>query len=90
MKAIRFPYAALLFVLLNAFFLSPGYAQNAESGRDQEIDERFKKADTNHDGKLTLAEAQAGMPRVSRHFSQIDIQNKGYVTASEIKAVADR
>lgn len=90
MGVIRFLYSALLFVFLSAFVLSPGYAQNTESSRDQEVDERFKKADTNHDGKLTLAEAQEGMPRVARHFSQIDTQNKGYITVTEIKALADR
>jgi Ca2+-binding EF-hand superfamily protein len=47
-------------------------------------------ADKNKDGKLTLEEAKAGMPRVAANFSRIDTQNKGYVTAAEIKAMADR
>ena len=68
--------------------LSTAYAQ--ESRTDREIDERFAAADKNKDGKLTLEEAKAGMPRVAANFQRIDTQKKGYVTAAEIKAMADR
>ncbi len=61
-----------------------------ESYRDRQIDERFAKADKNQDGKLTLEEAQAGMPKVAANFDKIDTQKKGYVTVDQIKAVADR
>jgi Ca2+-binding EF-hand superfamily protein len=54
----------------------------------QKIAERFQAADTNHDGKLTLEEAKAGMPRVAAVFSQIDVENKGYVTLEQIQAFA--
>jgi Ca2+-binding EF-hand superfamily protein len=64
------------------------YADNAS--RNREIEECFAVADKNHDGKLTLAEAQAGMPRVAAHFNDIDIDHKGYVTVAEIEAMADR
>jgi Ca2+-binding EF-hand superfamily protein len=47
---------------------------------------RFAAADKDGDGKLTLAEAQAGMPRVAKNFSKIDRAGKGYVTVDEIKA----
>lgn len=50
------------------------------------VDAKFKAADKNGDGKLTLAEARAGMPRVAANFNKIDKNNKGYVTAVEIKA----
>jgi Ca2+-binding EF-hand superfamily protein len=60
-----------------------------DSRRDQQIDSKFKAADKNNDGKLTREEAKAGMPRVARGFSKIDAQNKGYVTADEIKAMAN-
>ncbi|MDD3884841.1 MAG: hypothetical protein PHW66_07915 [Gallionella sp.] len=60
-----------------------------DSRRNQQIDSKFKAADKNNDGKLTLEEAKAGMPRVARGFSKIDAQNKGYVTADEIKAMAN-
>jgi FlaG/FlaF family flagellin (archaellin) len=49
--------------------------------------ERFDAANTTHDGRLTLAQAQAAnMWFLVRHFSQIDVHNLGYVTLPEIKA----
>ncbi|RKP45564.1 EF-hand domain-containing protein [Trinickia fusca] len=51
----------------------------------QELENRFAAADTNHDGKLTLAEAQAGMPHVAKYFDQIDATHKGYVTVADIE-----
>ena len=50
------------------------------------IAEKFKAADTNHDGKLTRDEAKAGMPEVYKHFDEIDVKKKGYVTARQIGA----
>jgi len=61
-----------------------------DTSRDKEIQERFAKCDTNHDGKLTLNEAKGCMPRIYDHFSRIDTQGRGYVTATEIQAMADR
>ncbi|RDS79887.1 EF-hand domain-containing protein [Dyella monticola] len=49
------------------------------------LEQRFAAADTNHDGKLTLAEAQAGMPRVAQHFADIDTNHQGYITLDQIK-----
>ncbi len=63
------------------------YADDAKL--NQELTAKFKAADVNHDGKLTLAEAQAGMPRVAAHFSDIDTQNRGFVTLDQIIAMAD-
>lgn len=61
-----------------------------ESFRDRQIDARFAAADKNHDGKLTLAEAQAGMPKVAANFDMIDTEKRGYVTLDQIKAMANR
>ena len=76
------------FSLIMLAAVGTAYAQ--ESRTDREIDERFAAADQNKDGKLTLEEAKAGMPRVATNFQRIDTQKKGYVTAAEIKAMADR
>jgi len=54
----------------------------------QRIAERFKSADTNHDGKLTLEEAQAGMPMVAKNFDQIDAAKTGSVTLEQVMAAA--
>lgn len=48
--------------------------------------ERFNSADADHDGKLTLAEAQKGMPRVAKHFADIDTAKQGYVTLPQLQA----
>ena len=53
----------------------------------KQAEERFAAADKNADGKLTLEEAKAGMPRIASSFSKIDVDNKGYVTLDQIKAM---
>jgi hypothetical protein len=48
--------------------------------------DRFAAANTTHDGRLTLAQAQAGgLKPVARHFQEIDHDQKGYVTMQDIK-----
>lgn len=51
---------------------------------DQEVVTRFKAADKNGDGKLTLEEAQAGMPRVAMAWDKIDVDKKGYITLEQL------
>ncbi|WP_445144993.1 hypothetical protein [Dyella sp. Tek66A03] len=46
----------------------------------------FSQADTDHDGKLTLEEARAGMLPIVPAFAQIDVNHKGYVTLDQVKA----
>ena len=77
-------------VIIGMSTLLPIQALAQESFRDQQIDERFAAADKNHDGKLTLEEAKAGMPRVAANFDKIDTQKRGYLTVDQIKAAADR
>lgn len=60
----------------------------ADAKKDKDIEERFKAADKDGDGKLTLAEAKAGMPKVAKGFDKIDKEKKGYVTVDQIKAFA--
>lgn len=70
--------------------LVAGGAQ-AQTTPSDRIDTRFKTADVNGDGKLTLDEAKAsktGMPRVAKNFSAIDVDKKGYVTLEQIKSGA--
>jgi hypothetical protein len=63
-----------------------GAAQAQSAAQLAQMQSRFAAADKDGDGKLTLAEAQAGMPRVAANFSKIDRAGKGYVTVDEIKA----
>ena len=49
------------------------------------LEQRFKAANKTNDGKLTLEQAKAGMPRVAKNFDKIDVDHKGYVTLDQIK-----
>ena len=80
-------FVALVSLLLGGISFS--HAQSQKSAEDKEIIAKFNAADKNHDGKLTLVEAQAGMPRVAAHFSYIDSQGRGYVTLDQILALAN-
>jgi len=48
--------------------------------------ERFKKADTNGDSRLSREEAQKGMPQLARDFDRIDANKDGMVTLEELEA----
>jgi len=89
MKTLLHCAAVLSFVLASLGSQITAQAQTQMSAEDKEIIAKFKAADKNHDGKLTLAEAQAGMPRVAAHFSYIDSQGRGYVTLDQILALAN-
>jgi Ca2+-binding EF-hand superfamily protein len=47
---------------------------------------RWKRIDTDGDGKVSLAEAQANAPRLAKHFEQLDANHDGFVTPDEMKA----
>lgn len=64
----------------------PPLAQQARKPR-RTAQQRFDEANTTHDGKLTLEQAQAGkMRRVADNFDAIDTKKRGYVTMADIKA----
>jgi Ca2+-binding EF-hand superfamily protein len=60
---------------------------HAQEGRtmDAVLEHRFKAANTTNDGKLTLEQAKAGMPRVAKNFDKIDTEKNGYVTLQQVK-----
>lgn len=70
--------AALAAALIS--FAGPASAQSAA-----QIEAKFAAADKDGDGKLTLEEAKAGMPRVAANFSKIDKGGKGFVTVADIQ-----
>jgi Ca2+-binding EF-hand superfamily protein len=45
----------------------------------------FKKLDTDGDGRISRAEAQAA-PRLAEHFDEIDTNKDGFITMDEMKA----
>lgn len=77
-------FVALLTVSLSAASVAQTESQAHEI---KQAEERFAAADKNADGKLTLEEAKAGMPRVASAFSKIDVEKRGYVTLDQIKAM---
>lgn len=49
-----------------------------------ELQQRFAKADTNHDGLLSREEAQAGMPRIYQQYDAIDVSHSGALRLEDI------
>ncbi len=79
--------AKVLLVVVS--FSMASLAQADNSAIAKEITARFKAADKNADGQLSLEEAKAGMPRVAKGFDRIDVEKKGYVTLAQIIAMAN-
>ena len=79
---------AKVLMLVVGFSLA-GLAQANDSAKTKEIAAKFKAADKNADGQLSLEEAKAGMPRVAKGFYKIDMEKKGYVTLEQIIAMAN-
>lgn len=85
---------ALVSLSCAALAQAPAPAPAEEGGKPRDpaaraarLEERFKAADKDGDGKLTKDEAEAGgLRRVAEHFDEIDKDHKGYVTLDEIKA----
>lgn len=77
------------YVVIVMTFATMTSAMGAHSDRAAQmkakLEERFAKADTNGDGKLTKEEAKAGMPRVYSNFDSIDTDQAGYVTLEQIE-----
>jgi hypothetical protein len=46
----------------------------------------FAQANLAHDGHLTVAEAKDGFPLIAKHFDDIDVDHKGYVTENDVRA----
>ena len=63
-------------------------AAPAQAASDAMLQARWKAADKNGDGLIDKAEAQAGLPRVARHFDQLDANHDGKLSADELRAVA--
>ena len=49
------------------------------------FEERFKDADSNHDGQLSLDEVQAKMPRLAERFSALDTDKNGQLSKEELQ-----
>ena len=73
-------------IMFAAAGLTVQLAHAQTGGRMEAImEQRFKVANTTGDGKLTLEQAKAGMPRIAKNFDKIDVEHKGYITLQQIK-----
>ena len=63
----------------------------APEGRDARgaLQDRIKQADTNGDGMLNRAEA-AALPRILKHFDEIDTNHDNQITADELRAFHEK
>ena len=57
--------------------------------RAAKMHERIKAADKDGDGKISRAEAVA-LPRIAKHFDEIDTNKDGFITKEEMKAFHDK
>lgn len=86
-QVVRIAGAMLVSIVMTGY----AYASDpAQSSQVTQAIEKFKAADKDGDGKLTLAEAKAGMPRIAANFDKLDTEKKGYLTLDQIKAAAAR
>lgn len=85
MKPKLFHFAALPILVAMS---GPTAAQPRQPDAET-VAKRFAKADKDNDGRLTLDEAKAGMPRVARRFDTLDKDKKGYVTLDQLKAAME-
>ena len=81
----------LLGVLLLSLFVFPAWADEPVKTETphharQTWTQRFADANQAHDGHLTLDEAKAGYPMIAKHFNDIDVDHKGYVTENDLRA----
>jgi len=51
----------------------------------EKMEQRFKDADTNADGQLSLDEVQAKMPRLAERFAALDTDKNGQLSKDELR-----
>ncbi len=70
--------------------MAPPGGQMAPPGGKMRFRDRFEAANTTHDGKLTLEQAQAAhMGMMVKNFAAIDADKKGYITLQDVKTWHD-
>jgi Ca2+-binding EF-hand superfamily protein len=77
----------LVATLIAAALASASFLVLADPGKGGhgQMAERLKAADTNGDGLISRAEA-AALPRIAKHFDEIDANKDGQVSKEELRA----
>ena len=65
---------------------TPAQAGEGKGDRAQKMQERLKAADKDGDGKISKAEADASLPRISKQFGDIDANKDGFIAREELRA----
>lgn len=79
-------FAAKRFDALDANHDGQLTAEEVRASLRQKRAAHWKKIDTDGDGRISLAEAQANAPRLARNFTRIDANGDGYITPEELHA----
>jgi len=58
---------------------------NRHGDMKEKMEARFKEADANADGQLSLDEVQAKMPRLADRFTALDTDKNGLLSKDELK-----
>ena len=74
-------------------FLTPDEIRQGREARREHMrsemkargEERFKEADINNDGQISLDEAQARMPRLAERFVALDTDKNGMLSKEELR-----
>ncbi len=84
--------SSLAAVLLLGIACNACAQQQAQTDNPQQqaMRERLQAADTDHDGRISKAEAEAKLPRIAKRFDQLDGNHDGYLDADELKAMASQ
>jgi hypothetical protein len=65
----------------------PAHHHDHDGAMMQKWHDKFSAANTTHDGRLTMQQAQtANMRPIVEHFSAIDLKHRGFVTFNDIMA----
>jgi len=72
-----------------AFWRHHGFKHHCDEhrgDRHQGFENHFQALDTNHDGSISLSEAQASAPEIAKHFNEIDTDHNGQISQDELHA----
>jgi Ca2+-binding EF-hand superfamily protein len=74
-------------VWLAVLALLPAMAAAEPAGKTRQhnkFDQNFERVDTNHDGQLSMAEAEKGAPGIALRFALMDANRDGQVSKKEL------